>query len=171
MIINFRNRFCNISRGLAVLFGLLFALHSAAALPPPLPTADRYAGSDIVILATLSDTQRRKFNDISESVSLKVTVERVFKNEAIDGGAGAALPDSFHLAFLVFPQTFEAHLRRPVGDGRYILFLKRKSVQDAEGHAGEAIVLFEPRPFAFIMHSAEAVQEVEELSGTPADTP
>ncbi len=142
-------------RGLAVSMG---------ALPPPPPLADRYNKADAVILADLSDTQRQAFNDISESVSMRVTVARVFKN-----GTDADLPENFHLAFLVFPESFK-HLRGPVADGRYVLFLRRKPVVDANGQRGFAFVLIKPRPYAILADDDAVRMELAEIaaeSGMP----
>jgi hypothetical protein len=125
-----------------------------------LPIADRFSGSEVVVLAEISEVTRKRFNDISESVSMRVRVERSFKGSA---------PDDFYMAFLVFPQTFEQHLRKPVGDGRYFLFLNHKQVTDGTGVTGEALVLFEPRPFAFLPYGAEALKEIQSLTGAAGE--
>lgn len=158
-------------RIVAVLFCLLsvsLAIPGLQALPPMLPVAARFAEADVVILASIQDTQRRKFNDISENVSLRVKVEKVYKNEG-EANHSIAVPADFHMAFLVFPETFEKHLRRPVGDGRYFLFLNRKEVIDANGEKGEVLVLSEPRPFAFLPYTEFALREVENLAAASGE--
>lgn len=169
---NRRGRGSRVRAALLFLGLLLAGMSGLAALPPMLPIATRFATADVVVLATISDTQRRKFNDISESVSLTVRVEKTFKNRAAADSANEQtsrpIPESFHLAFLVFPETFERHMRRPVGDGRYVIFLNRKVVVDANGEQGEALVLTEPRPFAFLPYSESALSEVEALAAAAA---
>ncbi len=141
------------SRFAVVSFAVLLPL-AVFALPPMLPLEQRAAGSEIVIVAQVSDVRRVPFNEISESVTARVKVEQTLKG---------ATPPEFELAFLVFPQTFEKHLRKPMGNGRYILFLNNRTVIDADGNTGEAIVLFEPRPFAFFPYNEQSHRELEEI--------
>ncbi|MCR9142491.1 MAG: hypothetical protein NXI24_09585 [bacterium] len=157
--------------GAAIYLFIVSALASALWALPPMPSmADRYGAADVVVLAELHDTQRRKFNDISENVSLRVRVEKILKNASAQAGDESnAIPDEFHLAFLVFPETFEQHLRRPVGDGRYFLFLKRKVVVDAKGDSGAVLVLTEPRPFAFLPYDQSNLQALESLASQSGD--
>ncbi|MEQ9367355.1 MAG: hypothetical protein RIF32_24195 [Leptospirales bacterium] len=152
---------------LALAFGLTAS--GLGALPPMPSMESRFAAADVVVLAHLKDTERRKFNDISENVSLRVVVETVIKNRDAEGEA-VVVPAEFHLAFLVFPQTFEKHLRRPVGDGRYFVFLTRKVVVDADGQSGEVLVLTEPRPFAFLPYADSTLQALESLAAQTGES-
>ncbi len=161
----------NCHRMLLTVAGVCAALALVSGLQalPPMPAmSDRFSEADVVVLATLHDTQRRRFNDISENVSLRVSVEKILKSRDASQNA-IEVPEEFHMAFLVFPQTFEKHLRRPVGDGRYFLFLNRKTVVDSQGESGQVLVLTEPRPFAFLPYSENALAELEALAAQSGD--
>lgn len=122
--------------------GCVLALTAGAvfALPPMLPLQERYELADAVVAARISDVRSEPFSSISRTASLRVSVEERIKGE---------VPERFSLNFLVFPETFESHMREPVAPGRYVIFLRRVQVTDSGGRRGEALTPIDPRPFAF----------------------
>lgn len=130
--------------------GLLFctARGSDLKLPPFVPISQRTLQSDVVVLADISNIRVRELNQNSLSVNLRVNVAETFKG---------SVDKEFSLSFLVFPHTLENNLREAPAEGRYIVFLQRKKVEDAEG---EALVLYWPHPFAFTKPTPEYLEQI-----------
>lgn len=142
------NRLRTVGASLCALL-IIGVLNGAPARPP---ISDRVQNSSVIVVGQLSDVETQPFSEVSRAVSMTVTVSERLKGDA---------PDQFHLGFLVFPETFENHMREPVNSGTYILFLNRKTVQNDAGQSGTAIVLYEPRAFAFLEYNESNLSEVQ----------
>ncbi|MCB1172911.1 MAG: hypothetical protein KDK39_05075 [Leptospiraceae bacterium] len=138
---------------------LLWALQTIIAgglksAPPMISIADRVRAADLVLVVQVEEVRLAEFNQISKRAHLHLSVQSVLK--------GSDAPAELNLAFLVFPETVENHLREPIPKGHYIVFLKRKTVIKDDQQSSTAYVMLEPRTFAFVDYNEEVYQEIKE---------
>ena len=123
------------------------------ALPPPIPLKKRVKEAPLVILGVLQKVSDRGHTGLSRIVNLRVKPLEVLKGK---------LPlKILNLTFLTFPEALENKLTQPPKPGRYIILLRRKIVRDARGKRGVALVLWEPRVFAFEEANPDVVRRVK----------
>lgn len=108
--------------------------------------------ADRILVVQVKNVQIAAFNNVSKRAHLTVSTIEALKGQN---------PGDFNLAFLVFPETFENHLREPVDEGKYIVFLKNKAVGQRTGDI--ALVLLEPRHFAFIEYNSSILKKIKKL--------
>ncbi len=117
-------------------------------LPPFVPLSQRTLQSDVVVLGDISNIRSREINKNSVSINMRVRVIELLKG---------SVDKDFALSFLVFPQTLESNLREPPAEGRYIIFLQKKKVEEVND---DALVLYWPHPFAFVKPTPESLEQV-----------
>ena len=143
-----------IALALATLVGP--ASHAA----PPRPSmSEQVAGASVILVGRVSAVRVVPFNSIARSASMHVVVQEVLKGQC---------ESEFNLAFLVFPGTFENHLRQPVSPGQYVLFLNDREVRSRGGESGRALMPAEPRAFSFQPYSESLVEQIQSIQNGPS---
>ncbi|MBX7059285.1 MAG: hypothetical protein K1X75_14565 [Leptospirales bacterium] len=121
---------------------------SLVALPPMMPLAERFQNADVVVLARLAGGETRPFSEVSQHASVSLQIEERLKGD---------VANQVWLYFMVFPYSYERHLRQVPPDGRYFVFLRRS----ADG----ALLPIDPRPFAFAQFSDDTLAQLRSLAG------
>jgi hypothetical protein len=134
----------------------LFLPLASHALPPMPSIAEQYRAADVALLATIVAVRSRDYNAISRAAEVQLQVEEIFKGEA---------PQSLTVNFLVFPESLENHMREPPPEGRYIVFLERRTRENDAGRASYALFPARPRAFSFLLYSDERLAEIKSLAG------
>ncbi|MCB1325983.1 MAG: hypothetical protein KDK35_12170 [Leptospiraceae bacterium] len=153
-----------LSGALLILFALALLGGPASHAAPPRPSmSEQVAGASVILVGRISAVRVVPFNSIARSASMHVTVQEVLKGQS---------ETEFNLAFLVFPGTFENHLRQPVSPGQYVLFLNDRAVRSRGGENGRALMPAEPRAFSFQPYSESLVEQIQStLNGPSGDEP
>ena len=143
------------SRGLTRAWFVLMVSGFAeiGALPPFIPLETRTREADVVIVGEVVEVLSHRTGETTRAAMIRVLVM-----EELKGRVG--LPQ-LTVHFVVFPGSYENHLRSPPARGKYFLFLQKEEVKDAAGKAGMAFVLYRPHPFSFAPVTAENRSKVE----------
>jgi hypothetical protein len=136
------------------LFSLFLLPTTLFSLPTPPTFLELVENSNYIVKVKLTKINQKKFNKQSIAVNAVAEIQETFKT-------AAPLPSSLNLSFFVFPEIYGKWFKQVPVEGVYILFLINKPTKDKDGNISNAIVLYEPHPYAIYVYKDELVDQIK----------
>ena len=117
----------------------LFSFIQLWALPPFIPIEERVKECDLIVVGNIKIIRQRNLFEDTKTATLVVEKIKILKNNYM-----LNIPDVFYIYINIYPETFENKLKFLPEDGKYIIFLEPKKVNQ------DVIVykLYKEEPFA-----------------------